>query len=458
MPATGEDRDRPCQHRPSRMSSSSVAAPTRRTEAFQTAAAERPQNSAPILSAKVANFALFVWLAGVLIFGRAFAEIGRAPVFLADVLAVSGVLLSLPRWWPFVTKPVVRGLLLIAAVLAVLTFQSVYRGAEAGYPSALKSACMGVYPLVAVAIAGLVVRDSELIHRFAKHVLPLVPLGFLLVALVGGTYIAASSGLYLACAAAWAAAPGNVRRAAIAVGTVIAAGYLAQVEAKRGPMLAILLAIVATRIATRKRLRSRRRQRQLTAAIMGCLSIALIVATAIVLSNTSSRTGPSELPIVGPLVSRLVASTQPGTESGNNILLRWEMWRYALITTAQEHPFIGRGAGRPIETGLGATVMVNRKSGAHNSFVGYAFYSGFPSAILVMIAFLMALINTWRYRAQPACASLFGATMAVAATCMTNVALETPFIAGPAWAVVGAALGAAAAARAEGYRARIRDP
>jgi hypothetical protein len=125
------------------------------------------------------------------------------------------------------------------------------------------------------------------------------------------------------------------------------------------------------------------------------------------------------------------------------------MWRYALVTTAQEHPLIGLGAGRPIETGLGPTVSINRKSGAHNSLVGYAFYSGYPSAILVALVFIIALVSCWRFRAFPGCASLFGATTAVAVTCMTNVALETPFIAGPAWAVLGAALGAAAAAHGE---------
>jgi O-antigen ligase len=91
--------------------------------------------------------------------------------------------------------------------------------------------------------------------------------------------------------------------------------------------------------------------------------------------------------------------------------------------------------------------VVDRKSGVHNSFVGYALYSGFPSAILVMLAFLLAGVGAWRSRALPARASLFGALLAATVTCLTNVALETPFIAGPAWAIVGAALGASAAPR-----------
>jgi hypothetical protein len=407
--------------------------------------AARPRNaSIPFLSVTLAYAALFIWLAGTLIFGRVFAEVGRPPIFLADVLAIAGTLLSLPRWWPFATRPGARGLLLIAIALAVLTAQSVYRGAEAGYPAALKSACMGVYPLVAIAIAGLVARDPELIQRFARRVLPLVPLGFLLVALTGAPFIAASSGLYLAGAAAWAAAPGNGRRGPIALGTLIAVGYLVQVGARRGPTLAIVVAILATRVATWKPQRTQRRQLQPLPVVMGCFAGALIVATALVLLNSGKRTDPADFPVVGSLVSRVVASTQPGTESGNNVALRWEMWRYALTTTAEEHPFIGRGAGQPIAAGLGSTTVIDRKSGAHNSFVGYAFYSGFPSAILVVFAFLLAIVGSWRYRNLPGRASLFGASIAVVTICMTNVALETPYIAGPAWAILGAAAAAPA--------------
>jgi hypothetical protein len=404
----------------------------------------RVRRPAALFSVTLANAALFTWLAGVLVFGRAFSEIGVAPVFLADVLAVSGVLLSLPRWWPMATGPGLRGLVLIAVSLAVLTLQSVYRGVDAGYPAALKSACMGVYPLVAIAIAGLVAQDPELIQRFGRRVLPYVAPGSMLVGLRGGSYIAAASGLYLACAAAWSVVPGNARRGMIAISTLIGAGYLMGVGARRGPTIAILLAIVGTRVAILKRLRARQdRQAHPIPLIVGCFSMVLVAAAALWLSNSSSRTEFHDLPLVGSLASRVVASTQPGTESGNNIELRWQMWRYAVDTTVEESFWFGRGAGQPIETGLGSTVTIDRKSGVHNSFIGYAFYSGFPSAALVVLAFLLAAAGSWRCRALPGRAPLFGAVLAVTATSMTNVALETPYIAGPAWAILGAAVGAA---------------
>jgi hypothetical protein len=404
----------------------------------------------PLLSVRLANLAILLWLAGVLLFGRAFSEIGHEPIFLADALAAVGALLSLPRWWPTAIKPGTRGLLVIAGTIAVLNVQSVYRGVEAGYPAALKSACMGVYPLVAVAIAGLVARDPDLVRRFAQHILPLVPIGFLLIAFAGVPYIAASSGLYLAFAAAWATAPGNVRRGVVGVSTLIAVSYLAEDGARRGPTLAIVLAIVTTWVASWRRLRVQpRRQSETILAMAACFFVALIAGTALVMLNGGQRTTASDLPVVGSLVSRVATSSQPGTESGNNVALRWEMWRYALITTAEEHPLIGRGAGKPVETGLGSTIIIDRKSGVHNSFVGYVFYSGFPSAILVMLAFLLAIMGSWSNRSLPGHASLLGATVAAVATSMTNVALETPYIAGPAWAVVGASVGAAAAAKAK---------
>jgi hypothetical protein len=405
---------------------------------------------ASFVSGTLANLALFAWLGGVLVFGRAFSEIGVEPVFLADLLAVTGAALSLPRWWPLAVTTKLRWLLLIAVTLCVLTVQSVYRGAEAGHPSALKSACMGVYPLVAVAIAGLVARDPEIVQRFARRILPVVPIGFLLVALVDRFFIAAASGMYLACAAAWAIAPQDMRRgtrAALILGSVVGAGYLTAVGARRGPTIAVILAVAATYVAVRRRRRIQHPQQRQVAIVVCCLSLALFTATALVLLNRASRTDPADLPVFGNLASRVVSSTQRGTESGNNVELRWEIWRYALRTTVEQHPLIGLGAGMPVSTNLGMRSVVDSKSGVHNSFVGYAFYSGFPSALLVAWAFVLALAGSWRRRARPGIAPLFGATVAVAATCMTNVALETPFIAGPAWAVVGATVGAVAATR-----------
>jgi hypothetical protein len=429
--------------------STAVTTAGRRDEALPEDAEPVLRGATPFISGTLANLALFTWLGGVLVFGRAFSQIGVEPLFLADLLAAAGVALSLPRWWPSVITTKVRGFLLIAVALFVLTGQSVYRGAEASHPSALKTACMGVYPLVAVAIAGLVARDPEIIQRFAKRVLPYVPVGFLLVALVDRFFIAAASALYLACAAAWALAPGNMRlavRGALVVGITAGAGYLTAVGARRGPTIAIVLALAATYIAVRRRRRIQHPQELHLTIVVFCLSGALLATTVLVLLNGASRIDPADLPVFGTLASRVVTTTQRGTESGNNAELRLEIWRYALSTTVEQHPFIGLGAGKPVSTNLGLRAVVDDKSGVHNSFIGYAFYSGLPSAILVLLAFWWAGFGTWRNRTQGHCAFLFGATVAVATTCMTNVALETPYIAGPAWAVLGAAVGAATVA------------
>jgi hypothetical protein len=427
--------------------SAAVSTAAGRAGSSRRAAAPDAGPPLPLISGRLAQALLFAWLGGVLVFGREFSRIGADPIFIADLLAVLGALLSLPRWWPFAVRPGVRGLLLVNLAVAALTAQSVYRGAVDGNPAALKSACMGVYPLVAVALAGTVARDPDLVQRFARRVLPLGPLGFLVAAQVNEFYIAAASGLYLAFAAAWIIAPGDPRpglRGLTVAGTLLAVGYLAGVSVRRGPTIAILLAVAATYLATRKR-RRREREHQLLLAVVACFLAAGVAASALALSSRDSRVQVSELPLVGGLAARVAASLRPGTESGNNVALRLEMWRYALETTAEEHPLIGRGAGKPVANGFGLTAVVDEKSGVHNSFVGYAFYSGFPSALLVVLAFVLAIVGSWRRRSLPGHAPLLGATVAVMAICMTNVALETPYIAGPAWAVVGAAVGAAAA-------------
>lgn len=430
----------------SSMSTSSITVPPPPTDRFAGFTAEPDRHGALPLGARIGSALLLIWLACVLTFGRLFSEIGVAPIYIADVLAMSGTLLSLPQWWPVAVKRGLRGLLLIAVTLAGLTVQSLYRGLEAGYPSALKSACMGVYPIVGVAIAGLVVRNPDIVRQFARRVMPLVPIGFLIIGLSGGSFIAASIGLYLSCAAAWAAAPGNARRGTVGILTLVAGCYLAESGARRGPVLAILLAVVATRVAAREAL-SQHRGRRLTVAAIYCLSVALIGASSILLVNGSGRLDSKELLIFGPVVSRVLASTQPDTESANNVALRQAMWRYALSTTAKENPLFGRGSGRPIESGLGTSVTVDRKSGVHNSFIGYAFYMGFPAAILVVTAFVLAAVRCWQYRFLPYFAPLLGAAVAAVTTSMTNVALETPYIAGPSWAILGAAAGSAVAAR-----------
>jgi len=403
--------------------------------------------SAPLFSERLANFALLAWLGGVLLFGRTFSQIGISPVYLADTLAVTGTVLSIPRWAPSLAFRRVRALFLIAVTLFILVLQSVFRGVEAGYPAAMKSGCMGIYPLVAVAVAGLVARDPEIIHRFTRRVLPYVPIGFLLIALIEQFFIAAASALYLAYAAAWSMNPDGekgIRRGLLVVGTLLAAGYLTAVGARRGPTVTILLASATTYVALRKQQRIRNPHLQPVAVVACCLSMALLAGTVLVLLNRETQTEPLDIPVFGSLAARVATTTESGTESGNNVILRWAMWRYAVGSTLDENPLFGRGAGHPIERNAGLFAKVDIRSGVHNSFVGYAFYSGFPSAFLVLLSLIIALVYSWRLRSAPDFAPMFGSIVAVVVTSMTNVALETPYIAGPAWAVVGAIVGLAA--------------
>src|SRR5207237_7440157 len=84
-------------------------------------------------------------------------------------------------------------------------------------------------------------------------------------------------------------------------------------------------------------------------------------------------------------------------------------------------------------------------NGPHNSFVGYAFYAGYPCAALVIAAFVLALWRLWRARHLTMYApALFGAIVGAAVIALTNVALESPYIGGPIWALLAWAAAVAA--------------
>jgi heme A synthase len=73
--------------------------------------------------------------------------------------------------------------------------------------------------------------------------------------------------------------------------------------------------------------------------------------------------------------------------------------------------------------------------------VGYAFYAGYPSAIIAGFLFLLCLVWAWRSRRATIYGpAIFGSVLAATVTAVTNVALETPYIAGPTWAALAAAV------------------
>jgi O-antigen ligase len=379
------------------------------------------------------NILLFLYLAPLMMLGRVFALVGHNPVYLPDVLILLAVVLMLSR----VSFRSVTPLPLVLTLIAGLALRAVYAGHAAGYKDALKGMVLAYYPLVGLIMAGwIALRDDAeiLLQRLAKYVLPLTPIGLLIVIATRVGYVPASYGMYLGIAGAFAVCPAVPRRWLLAVAVFVAATALAAASARRGAALTVVIAPAAAWLAA-----SRSRPRLTTAIALSSLA-ALIAAVAVTVST--STIDAVRLPLVGNLVLRSTNGTQ---NASGNVAIREAMWSYAIHTVASQDPVLGVGAYHPIEVDFeGNDLVSDPADGVHNSFVGYAFYAGFPAAGLVILALALALWRTWRIRASsPYAPALFGGIVGVIVTALTNVTLETTYMGGPSWLLVGAAVGLA---------------
>lgn len=377
---------------------------------------------------------LVLYVAPMLLFARSYALIGYRPVYLADVLIALAAVLAVPRMW---TRGV-RTLSFLCCALALLMLHAVLVAYYAGYPGATRGFVMILYPLVGASLAGWLsvrARPDESIARLARLVFPLVSVGLALSLVLGALIVSASYGLYLATICAFAVAPKVPRRRLFALAGVLGIVLLVGFNAKRGPMLAIAVAVLGAWLASRPL-----RSGSVTVRTVLTVSIATV---ALAFAASTGLIVPSGLPVVGRLVERATATTSSANpEAANNVALRTAIWSYALRTTAHSKPLFGMGAFHPIEVSLdGNDLVTDPESGVHNSFIGYAFYAGFPAGALIVCVFAFAMWRIWRVRRRSIYAPpLFGALCGVIVTASTNVALETTYIAGPSWLIVAAAV------------------
>ena len=381
---------------------------------------------------------LAIYLLPMLTLGRVYALVGHKPLYLADVLVMCIAVLALPHAF----RGRMSAFSLLSLAVGLLMLHSVYVGYAQHYQGALRGLVMVIYPLAAIPIAAWLASRSDLerdIASFARHVLPFVPIGLAVVIVLHQSVIAASYGLYLGVVGAFAVVPGVPRRRLLLLACFIGLTMLISFSAKRGPALAIALGILAAWAASGS---FRSHRSMATLALASLLSISVMA-----LAASIGFVAPTRLPVVGNLIARVVDSrSNSSTEAANNVTLRTAMWAYALETTAIRGPFLGVGAFHPIEVSLyGNNIADDPESGVHNSFLGYAFYAGFPAGGLLIGLFVVGLWQTWRIRRTTIYApALFGALVAVVVTALTNVALETTYIAGPSWLILAAAIGLAA--------------
>ena len=381
---------------------------------------------AVIGSTRLAMSCLLVLLVGLLAFSRTFAVIGKSPVFLPELLLVVAAVSSRRSWWPI--HPSLRSFAVIGSLLFALNVQAVIRGIEYGYPTAAKGMTMGFWPLAAVIVSALLTRRPDL-HSKLPYLLILVAPGLVATVALGIEIVASAFGLSLAVAAGFAASPQGRARTVLAIGAVVGTMLLTVIGDKRGPLLAIVIAVVLVRLASRS-----------NAKWHGSWSFVLGLSFlfAFGIANLNAQSGSL---VSSDVIRRVQSSGDLSTEAGRNVDIRFEMWKYAIRTTVHESPFFGTGAGRPLSFVYGNNDLSQQDSGPHNSFVGYAYYSGFPSAALVLACFWMAARRALACRkTHPGAAPLLGALGAVFVTSLTNVVFETTYIGSIGWLIIGAAM------------------
>lgn len=385
---------------------------------------------------RIAVAAFAVYLVGTLSLNRQFSTIGVPPLYLADLM----LLLSATAYWGRArSATAVRPWLALAVTaLGVLALQSVARGLSAGYPFALKGMLLGIYPCLAVLVASVVAGRLDLVRSFAQRLLPAALMGCGAAVVLGISVIPSAMGLTVAAGAAFCTYRGLPRRRlvllSLGVGTV-----LITVTGSRGPALMIAAAALAAAIASAYQPSRATGQRMFAPSVAVALCALVAFSGALALLNS---TGGERLAVPGAakLTARLADTFRPGTQAANNVEIRLEMWSYALLATAEQHPFLGLGAGHPVEVQYRGLNLADEPTGVHNSFIGYVFYLGYPAGLLVLLIVGAALRRSWQLRGSEFGPPLFGLVIAATVACLTNVALETPYLGGPIWLALAWAL------------------
>ncbi|MFI2432284.1 O-antigen ligase family protein [Streptomyces sp. NPDC018693] len=389
-----------------------------------------------VLASRVRVVVWMLWgacLVPLFLLGRNYAMVGVHPVFVPDFCAVLALLATIGVWGRRAfSETRLRGFRAVALLLAVVTVSAVYRGLTAAHPDPLKGAILGLYPLWGwFAATWLLTRPEKELTRW-RWVLYVPAAGVILAHVFDIPLTPGASGLYLAITGAFAVQSHRLGDSRPLVWTLVGAAVLTAFGSKRGALLAVVAALVATTIASRSSRGSLPRK--------PVISWVLVVVAAVgVLGLAMTNQHLSGAPVVGGLVSRVEASTNdPDSESANNVEIRFAMWREALDAVSEE-PFLGAGAGRPLDVVFQGSQLDKSKSGPHNSFVGYIYYLGWPAGAAMILITAVALRRTWRERHHLAAASWFGATVGVCVTAFTNVALETTFMGLPSWLVIACA-------------------
>lgn len=383
----------------------------------------------------VVPFLLLCYVLPMFTFSRQYSLVGHDPIYLPDVLAVviASVAVFRARWRYLGLYALVCGL------IALLMLHAVYVGHERHYPTAIKGFVLVLYPLVSVPVAGWVSQRADimkLLSALPRYILPLIPVGMVILKVFGHRPVPGAYGLYYACAGAFVVVRGIPGRKLLAASLILGVALLISFTAKRGVEITLLLSIPVAWIA------SKRAHELSKLTIVALASGALVALFALTIVDQIIVLPPG-IPLLSHIADRASSATTAAT---NNVTIRKEFWAYALSTTWNEDPLLGVGAYHPIDVDFhNNNIAAKNATGVHDSFIGYTFYAGYPEGVLVVFVYLWGIIRLWRVRRRSlyACAVL-GCLVGAIVTALTNVAFELTYIGGPSWLILGLAFGLSA--------------
>lgn len=373
-----------------------------------------------------------LYLVPLFAFARVFSYVGIPPIYLPEVLLVAALAVGVRQWMPAYREFVPQSYKLLTAGFAAVACIATWHGVSKGYDQAVKGLAFVAYPLLSGPVAAWIkVRGAQWIRTLTVAVAA-SPLGLLILLFVDGKLVvSAAYGFYFAglIGIMMCREPGPLR---VALFLDVLAGILFLASTgRRGPILTVLIALAVAQFFSGGRLSP-----AFSKLVPGAAFALALLFGAVALGGVA----PGDLPGIGSTITRTQSIFNGSADASEaNVAFRIELWKYSLRTAVSEGPLLGTGFGRPFALEFrGADLETEDTGGAHNSFVGIAYYMGFPALALFLAMIVLAVRRVGKKQLtsviQPAQAAWLAAGLV---TMFTNVALEAPYIGGPFWLLLG---------------------
>jgi hypothetical protein len=373
-----------------------------------------------------------LYLVPLFAFARVFSYVGIPPIYLPEVLLAAALAVGVRQWLPTYREFVPLSYKLLTAGFAAVACLATWHGMTKGYEEAFKGLAFVAYPLLSGPIAAWIKASGPRWIRIVTVAVAVSPIGLVALLLIDDSLVvSAAYGFYFAgLIGIMMCRESGPLRVALFLDVLFGVLLLAS-TGRRGPILTVVIALAVAQFFSGGRL-SPAVSKLIPA---GAFALAVLFA-AVALGGIP----PGELPGIGSTITRTQAIFNGSADASEaNVAFRIELWKYSLRTAVSEGPLLGSGFGRPFALEFrGADLETEDTGGAHNSFVGIAYYMGFPALGMFLAMIVLAVRRVGKRQlvsvVQPAQAAWLAAGLV---TMFTNVALEAPYIGGPFWLLLG---------------------